>query len=80
MELSAFLKEKGVHLFIGGVKERPIAHKMGIGFCDHNHERKISLAGFQGDGQFRQRGIFVGVKSGMESVKEDVETRRTLSV
>ena len=35
-------------LFIGGVKERPIAYKLGIGFCDHNHERKIALAGFQG--------------------------------
>ena len=34
--------------FIGGVKERPIAHKLGIGFCDHNHERKVPLAGFEG--------------------------------
>jgi len=22
--------------------------KMGIGFCDHNHERKIPLVGFEG--------------------------------
>ena len=35
-------------LFIGGVKERPIAYKLGIGFCDHNHERKTPLAGFEG--------------------------------
>ncbi|HEX3020335.1 MAG TPA: nitrogenase iron-molybdenum cofactor biosynthesis protein NifE [Chitinispirillaceae bacterium] len=48
MELSSFLKEKKVDLFVGGVKERPIAYKMGIGFCDHNHERKIGLAGFFG--------------------------------
>jgi len=33
---------------IGGVKERPIAYKLGIAFCDHNHERKIPLAGFEG--------------------------------
>ena len=33
---------------IGGVKERPIAYKLGLGFCDHNHERKEALAGFQG--------------------------------
>jgi nitrogenase molybdenum-cofactor synthesis protein NifE len=33
---------------IGGVKERPIAFKLGLGFCDHNHERKEALAGFQG--------------------------------
>ncbi|MCU4157127.1 nitrogenase iron-molybdenum cofactor biosynthesis protein NifE [Carboxylicivirga sp. A043] len=47
-ELSEFVKEKGVNLFIGGVKERPIAYKLGIGFCDHNHERKEALAGFEG--------------------------------
>jgi nitrogenase molybdenum-cofactor synthesis protein NifE len=40
--------EKDVDLFIGGVKERPIAYKLGIGFCDHNHERKEPLAGFVG--------------------------------
>jgi nitrogenase molybdenum-cofactor synthesis protein NifE len=48
LELSKYIIEKGADLFIGGVKERPIAFKMGIGFCDHNHERKIPLAGFQG--------------------------------
>jgi len=48
LELSAFLEEKDVDLFIGGVKERPIAYKLGVGFCDHNHERKIPLAGFIG--------------------------------
>ncbi len=48
LELCGFLKEKDVDLFIGGVKERPIAYKLGIGFCDHNHERKEALAGFVG--------------------------------
>ncbi len=48
LELSSFLLEKKVDLFIGGVKERPIAYKLGMGFCDHNHERKIALAGFVG--------------------------------
>ncbi len=48
LELSQFIKEKGVDLFIGGVKERPIAYKLGVGFCDHNHERKIGLEGFEG--------------------------------
>jgi nitrogenase molybdenum-cofactor synthesis protein NifE len=47
-ELSEFVKQTGAHLFIGGVKERPIAHKIGIGFCDHNHERKEALAGYVG--------------------------------
>ncbi len=48
LELNSFLKEKGVDIFVGGVKERPIAYKLGIGFCDHNHERKEALAGFEG--------------------------------
>ncbi len=48
LELTSFLKEKGVDIFVGGVKERPIAYKLGIGFCDHNHERKEALAGFEG--------------------------------
>jgi nitrogenase molybdenum-cofactor synthesis protein NifE len=48
LELCAFLKEKDVDIFVGGVKERPIAHKLGIGFCDHNHERKEALEGFAG--------------------------------
>jgi len=48
LELSRFMKEKEVDLLIGGVKERPIAYKMGIAFCDHNHERKTALAGFEG--------------------------------
>jgi len=48
LELSRFIQEKGVDLLIGGVKERPIAYKMGVAFCDHNHERKIALAGFEG--------------------------------
>ena len=47
-ELSRFITELDVDLFIGGVKERPMAYKLGIGFCDHNHERKIALAGFEG--------------------------------
>jgi len=48
LELASFLQEKQCDLFIGGVKERPIAYKLGVGFCDHNHERKEALAGFSG--------------------------------
>lgn len=47
-ELSEFVKQTGANLFIGGVKERPIAYKLGLGFCDHNHERKEALAGYDG--------------------------------
>jgi nitrogenase molybdenum-cofactor synthesis protein NifE len=48
VELSALVRRMDVDLLIGGVKERPIAFKLGIGFCDHNHERKEALAGFEG--------------------------------
>lgn len=48
LELAKFCLEQDVDLFIGGVKERPIAYKLGIAFCDHNHERKEALAGFVG--------------------------------
>ncbi|MFV0436535.1 MAG: nitrogenase iron-molybdenum cofactor biosynthesis protein NifE [Desulfopila sp.] len=48
LELSAIIKEKDVDIFVGGVKERPIAYKLGVAFCDHNHERKEMLAGFAG--------------------------------
>ena len=54
LELTSFLKEKEVDIFVGGVKERPIAYKLGIGFCDHNHERKEALAGFEGMLNFAQ--------------------------
>jgi nitrogenase molybdenum-cofactor synthesis protein NifE len=48
VELSRFVIAKKADLLIGGVKERPIAYKLGLAFCDHNHERKIPLAGFEG--------------------------------
>lgn len=47
-ELEKFIKEKGANILVGGVKERPLAYKLGIAFCDHNHERKHPLCGFVG--------------------------------
>ncbi len=48
LELTQFVKQTKADILIGGVKERPIAYKLGIGFCDHNHERKLALAGYEG--------------------------------
>jgi nitrogenase molybdenum-cofactor synthesis protein NifE len=62
LELSAFIKEKNVDLFVGGVKERPIAYKLGVAFCDHNHERKEMLAGFRGMQNFA-REVYGSVMS-----------------
>ena len=53
-ELARFIAEKKPDVFIGGVKERPLAYKLGLGFCDHNHERKIGLAGFTGMRNFAE--------------------------
>lgn len=47
-ELEEFLQETHADLLVGGVKERPLAYKLGIAFCDHNHERKHALAGYEG--------------------------------
>ncbi|WP_124064782.1 nitrogenase iron-molybdenum cofactor biosynthesis protein NifE [Clostridium sp. E02] len=47
-ELETFIKEKKADILVGGVKERPLAYKLGVAFCDHNHERKLPLAGFEG--------------------------------
>lgn len=59
-ELTSFLTE--VDIFVGGVKERPIAYKLNIGFCDHNHERKEALAGFEGMLNFA-REVYASVMS-----------------
>ena len=42
------MKQTGADILVGGVKERPLAYKLGIAFCDHNHERKHALAGYDG--------------------------------
>lgn len=47
-ELEKFMLEKGADILVGGVKERPLAYKLGVAFCDHNHERKEALCGFIG--------------------------------
>lgn len=47
-ELEKFMVEKGADLLVGGVKERPLAYKLGVAFVDHNHERKHPLSGYVG--------------------------------
>jgi len=57
-ELEKFLLEKNVDVMAGGVKERVLAYKLGIGFVDHNHDRKDGLAGFDGAVMFA-REVYV---------------------
>lgn len=47
-EIEKFLIEKKVDVMAGGVKERFLAYKLGVGFIDHNHDRKDGLIGFEG--------------------------------
>lgn len=47
-ELEYFIKEMRADILVGGVKERPLAYKLGLAFIDHNHERKHPLSGFEG--------------------------------
>ena len=53
-ELERFMMEKGAHLLVGGVKERPLAYKLGMAFIDHNHDRKHPLSGFEGAVNFAE--------------------------
>jgi len=69
LELSSFLEEKEVDILVGGVKERPIAYKLGVAFCDHNHERKEALAGFQGMLNFA-REVYSSVMSPVWRIKK----------
>ncbi len=47
-ELERFMREKGADILVGGVKERPLAYKLGVAFVDHNHARKHPLSGYEG--------------------------------
>lgn len=53
-ELERFMREMQADILVGGVKERPLAYKLGIAFCDHNHERKHALGGYEGVVNFTQ--------------------------
>ena len=53
-ELEKFILEKKADILVGGVKERPLAYKLGVAFCDHNHERKHALCGFEGAVNFAE--------------------------
>lgn len=57
-EIEKFLIEKKVDVMAGGVKERFLAYKLGVGFIDHNHDRKDGLIGFEGAIRFA-REVYV---------------------
>ncbi len=48
LELVDLVRTCNADILVGGVKERPIAYKLCVAFCDHNHQRKIALEGYVG--------------------------------
>jgi nitrogenase molybdenum-cofactor synthesis protein NifE len=61
-EIERFLIEMKVDVMAGGVKERVLAYKLGVGFVDHNHDRKECLAGFDGAVNFA-REVYISTCS-----------------
>ncbi len=48
LELKELLIKQNADLLVAGVKERFLAYKMGIAFCDFNHDRSVNFEGFEG--------------------------------
>lgn len=73
-ELEFFIKEKQADILVGGVKERPLAYKLGLAFVDHNHERKHPLSGFIGAINFAKE-VDMTVNSPVWSFIEEYKAR-----
>ena len=48
LELRELLTRQKANLLVSGVKERFLSYKLGIPFCDFNHDRTITFEGFDG--------------------------------
>ncbi len=48
LELKELLRKQKADLLVAGVKERFLAYKLGIAFCDFNHDRTTQFEGFDG--------------------------------
>jgi nitrogenase molybdenum-cofactor synthesis protein NifE len=48
LELRELLTRQKADLLVSGVKERFLSYKLGIPFCDFNHDRTITFEGFDG--------------------------------
>lgn len=70
-ELELFLTENSVDVLVGGVKERPLSYKLGIAFCDHNHERKHPLCGFVGAVNFAKE-VYESIESPIWRIVKEI--------
>ncbi len=66
MELTRLLKKYKPDLMVSGAKEKYLALKLGVPFCDFNHDRITSFAGFQGFSNFAREVDKSSFKSSME--------------
>jgi nitrogenase molybdenum-cofactor synthesis protein NifE len=48
LELAELLVRQKADLMVAGVKERFLAYKLGVAFCDFNHDRVIEFEGYDG--------------------------------
>lgn len=48
LELADLLVNQKADLMVAGVKERFLAYKLGVSFCDFNHDRVIEFEGYDG--------------------------------
>jgi len=62
LELKELLIKQKADLLVAGVKERFLAYKMGIAFCDFNHDRTTSFEGYTGMTNFA-REVSVTINS-----------------
>ncbi len=76
LELAELLIEQKADLMVAGVKERFIAYKLGIAFCDFNHDRVVEFEGFDGFCKLCTGSGCFNQQPGMECCKAaDPETR-----
>ncbi|NPV63800.1 MAG: nitrogenase iron-molybdenum cofactor biosynthesis protein NifE [Methanotrichaceae archaeon] len=62
LELAELLERQDADLLVAGVKERFMAYKLGIAFCDFNHDRTSEFEGFDGMVNFA-REVDVSINS-----------------
>jgi nitrogenase molybdenum-cofactor synthesis protein NifE len=76
LELKELLRKQKADLLVAGVKERFLAYKLGIAFCDFNHDRTTQFEGFDGMVNFaREVDITINSPVWRLPVKRDCRVR-----
>jgi nitrogenase molybdenum-cofactor synthesis protein NifE len=79
LELAELLVKQKADLMVAGVKERFIAYKLGVAFCDFNHDRVVKFEGFDGFVNFA-REVDTSINSPVwKSIRQRVLKPETLS-